>query len=113
MQKGNLVTALIIIAVVVIAIYALTRSNANTDAELAKCIGSKSTLYIQTGCSACKKQENLFGTTYQYLNNTIDCLVKTQECVNKGITATPTWIINGEKSVGVRTIEKLKELTGC
>lgn len=112
MQKGNLITIIIVLAVIALAVYALTRNNGNTDVELAKCIGSKSTLYLQTGCFACQKQEDLFGDTYKYLN-VVDCLVKNQECLNKEITATPTWIINNEKIVGVQTIEKLKELTGC
>ena len=112
MQRGSLVTTIIILFVIALAIYALTRSNANTDEELAKCIGSKSALYIQTGCFACQKQEDLFGDTYKFLN-TIDCLVQKQECLDKEITATPTWIINSKKFVGIRTIEKLKELTGC
>ena len=112
MRRGNLVTALIIIAVIVLAVYAMTRNNANTDEELAKCIGSKSTLYIQKGCFACQKQEELFGETYKYLN-VVDCLVDRQKCIDKEITATPTWVINNEKLVGVRTIEKLKELTNC
>ena len=34
-------------------------------------------------------------------------------CQEAGITAYPTWEINGEKSTGVKSIEQLNELSGC
>ena len=76
------------------------------------CIGQNSELYIQLGCHACETQEELFGENYQYLNS-IDCFFEREQCIDAGITATPTWIIDGKKYIGVQNIEKLKELTGC
>jgi len=81
--------------------------------EVAKWIGEHSVLYVQTGCSHCVEQENLFGIEVKYLN-IIDCLEEgnIQKCIDAGIEATPTWIINNQKYEGVQSIEKLKELTG-
>lgn len=90
----------------------MKNNNITPEEKLAKCIGENSTLYFQTGCSACKSQEQMFGDNYQYLNK-IDCKVEIQKCIDTQITGTPTWIINGVKYPGVQSIEKLKELTGC
>lgn len=81
--------------------------------EVAKWIGGHSVLYVQTGCIHCIEQEKLFGDNVKYLT-VIDCLKEgnTQACINAGIEGTPTWIINGQKYVGVQEIETLKELTG-
>src|SRR6056297_1994728 len=67
--------------------------------EVANCIAEKSTLYIQLGCHACKKQEEIFGDNYKYLD-TVDCFYKQDKCIEKDITATPTWIIDGERYTG-------------
>lgn len=82
----------------------------DSNAELAKCIGEKATLYVQYGCSHCKTQEELFGNDLKYLK-IIDCYREQDKCQN--IRATPTWIIDEEQYLGVQSINKLKELTGC
>lgn len=79
--------------------------------EVTRYIGEHSVLYVQAGCIHCREQEDLFGVNIKYLN-IVDCLKDTQECINLEIERTPTWIINGQKYVGVQSIEELKELTG-
>lgn len=81
--------------------------------EQAKWIGEHSVLYVQLGCSHCKEQEDLFGINVKYLN-IIDGIKaeNRQKFIDAGITNVPTWIINGQKYVGVQPIEKLLELTG-
>src|SRR3989344_4372939 len=88
---ANLIIAMIIIVLAIIVID--YNSNKNTDAELAKCIGSKSVLYSRTGCPACKTQEDLFGNGYKYLTK-VDCLTAPEKCMLEIITATPTWVID-------------------
>ena len=139
MKKNTLITILIILGVIVLAVILLNKPSApTTDAETAKCIGENSVLYIQLGCHACKLQEDMFGDNYQYLNK-VDCFYEKDKCLNvetsnnpgiikkffcwvgiskcpvktMGITATPTWIIEGESYEGVQDIEALKGLTGC
>jgi len=114
---NTLVTIAIIVAVLSFSIYILIKDNTNPSQiteELAICIGQNSELYVQTGCSACKIQEDLFGSNIQYLNMT-DCFIQgeRQICVDKNIEVTPTWIIKNEEYRGVQSIEKLKSLTGC
>ncbi len=112
MKKGNLMTLLIILAVIILAFWILRKPSSQVDEQTAICIGQNSELYIKLGCSACRVQEEMFGNNFKYLNST-DCFYDVEKCINVGITATPTWIINDEKIVGVQSIEKLKELTGC
>jgi hypothetical protein len=112
-----LVTVGIITLVLAFSAYIIIKDNAPSSIlteELAKCIGANSELYIQTGCPACQRQEELFGEHIQYINST-NCFLQEnrQICIDKNIEATPTWIIEGEKYKGVQSIEKLKELTGC
>lgn len=118
MKKEQLITALVIgivLLLVGIIIYfkftgfAITENNINEN--IAKYIGEHSVLYVQLGCHACEVQKELFGNSYQYLT-TIDCLTDTQSCIDAEIEATPTWIIDNQKYVGVQSIERLKELTG-
>lgn len=112
-KKMRVITIIIILLVIALSTYIITsKPKTKTTKEIAKCIGEKSTLYIQVGCSACKYQEEMFEENYQYLN-TIDCFYDTQTCIDKEIQGTPTWEINGKKYLGAKSIDKLKELTGC
>ncbi len=105
-----LILGIIIISIILIILS--LKGNGDTPKALAKCIGENSELYVQLGCGACEVQEKMFGENYQYLN-IIDCAYDRQECMNIGITRTPTWIIKGGKYEKVQAIDKLKELTGC
>ena len=117
MKRDKLITIGIIILILVIAagiIYWKNNPPSQTTDDLAKCIGQNSLLYVQTGCSHCADQEALFGDSVKYLNM-IDCInpENQQKCIDAGIQGTPTWIINNQSYIGVQTIAKLKELTGC
>jgi hypothetical protein len=112
MNKKSWITKIVILAVVILVIIILTRSSNGSTEELAKCIGENSELYIQLGCHACESQEDMFGENYQYLT-TIDCFYNQEECIDKEIKGTPTWIINGQEYLGSKSIEELKNLTGC
>lgn len=116
---SRIVSILIIVGLVFIGILIINyKKNGPNDLEsleeTAKCIGNRSTLYIQLGCHACEIQEEKFGDSFKYLN-VIDCYKQEnrQECIDKPIRATPTWFIKGEEYLGVQSIDKLKELTNC
>ena len=111
-KKRTLIIIAILIAAILVIIFTNKGSSVSATDQLAKCIASKSVVYIQTGCSACKAQEDLFGDSYQYIND-IDCVTDRSSCEEAGITATPTWVINNQKYVGVQYLDRLKELTGC
>ena len=110
MKKRSVITIIIVLAVIILAVIVLSRSHPDISEETAKCIGENSLLYTQKGCHACEYQKDLFGENYQYLN-IIDCWLEQEMCL--GIKGTPTWSINGQKYLGAKSIEELKELTGC
>jgi flagellar basal body-associated protein FliL len=106
------ITILIFVLIAVIAYFAIVRQNYDTSEEIAKCIGEKSILYVQLGCSHCQTQEEMFGENVQYLT-IVDCFYEYEKCANKNIASTPTWIINHRNYEGVLSIDKLRELTKC
>lgn len=110
MKNNNLITIIIILVVILIAIIILNKPKDNVDEQTAICIGSKSILYIQLGCHACDIQEEMFGKNYKHLN-VVDCFYEKNKCLE--ISATPTWLINGQYYKGVQSIDNLKLLTGC
>lgn len=119
-MKNKILTISTIILILIIASGIIYWKNNTTftikdlpSEEVAKWIGDHSVLYVQTGCSHCKDQEDLFGGNIKYLN-IVDCIDEEnrKKCIDEGIESIPTWIINGQKYVGVQSIEKLKELTG-
>ena len=116
-KKSSVATVLVIAVILIVAIVIIyLRSNSSgggVSADLAKCIGAHSQLYVQLGCEFCAKQEAIFGnSSYQYLNST-DCFYNEALCNQLGIQGTPTWIVNGTKYLGVQSIDQLKQLTGC
>lgn len=109
-NKNRIITAGIILAIIIIAYFSLRSPTPETDEEIIQCIGKKATLYTQEGCSHCLTQKNLFGENSIYINE-IDCTANWNQCQN--IRGTPSWTINNEQYLGVQSIEKLQELTGC
>lgn len=111
--KNNLITLSIIILIIIASLVFLsTKKTPEISEETAKCIGEKTILFTQLGCTHCEAQKELFGDNIKYLN-IIDCFYKNSECSKNNITAVPTWKINDNYYKGTKTIEELKELTGC
>jgi len=111
-MKKIYISLLVIFAVIIFSALVLMKPSPETDEEVAKCIGENSVLYVQLGCHACKTQEELFGDNYKQLN-VVDCYFDRETCLEKGIEATPTWIIGEKRYEGTQTMEQLKELAGC
>jgi hypothetical protein len=108
--KSNLITAGIILAIMLIVFFSLKSKPAPvTDAEILECIGEKSTLYVQLGCTHCKDQKEILGNLTYF--EIIDCFQEGEKC--KDITRIPSWEIKRKIHEGVKSIEELQELTGC
>ena len=109
MERNDWITILIILGVIILSIIILNKPNPEISEEIVKCIASNSTLYVSNNCPHRKNQIKMFGKYAKYLN-VIDCSKDFDKCLNAGIMAVPTWIINGKKHTGVQSIEKLKKL---
>lgn len=112
MKKG-LKSQLIILGIILLVlgvIFIPTKKVAETEEEIAKCIGERAILYVQLGCSHCKTQENVLGENLNYIKK-VDCFYEKEKC--SLVEATPTWEINGKYYIGVKSFNELKELTSC
>ena len=115
-MRGNtkIILALIIVIVGIVLLINYLKNNTAVDEQTAKCIASKSQLYVKEGCHYCAQQEQILGD-YLSLFNIVECTKNLQECESVlGVSfSIPTWIINSKQYVGVRSLNELKRLTRC
>jgi len=110
-KKNNIILFVIIIAIIlIISIIFYFKTNNSLDEKTARCIASKSQLYVSKTCSHCAEQKQILGDYFNYFN-IIDCLEEIEKCEN--ILAVPTWIINNKQYTGVKSLKELKRLTNC
>ena len=72
--------------------------------------------YSAYWCPNCHEQAELFGKKAYKKLSVIECArdgknSQTELCIEKGIKGFPSWEINGEIFLGVKTLEELSELT--
>lgn len=111
-NKKWVLVGIVVLIVIVIIFIGFFNSNGNYDDEVISCIASRAKLYTTPTCSVCAVQKEDLG---KYLDKfeIIDCAVEREICVEKDISKVPAWEVDGEFFVGKRSIEQLKELTGC
>jgi len=111
-RKSNIIMICLVIAIilVIMGIEYLQGDWFNGQDQVLRCIAKSSTLYVSKTCSHCAEQKLILGDGLRHFE-IVDCLDTPSEC--QDINRIPTWKINGEYYVGKRTIEQLKELTGC
>lgn len=90
----------------------------NPDA-FAKCLAEKkAVMYGSYLCPHCDDQRKLFGASFRYVAY-VECSVPgsrqvTFPCMAEQIRYTPTWIFqDGERRVGLQSLEALSQKTGC
>lgn len=126
MSKRNMATVIIFAAGAILAIYVYIANSpppAHKYDALAKCIANTSTtFYGAFWCPHCREQETRFGTGADYLpyhecskpDGAPGTAGELQSCIDAGIQNYPTWVFpDGTNLVGVQTVEKLAEKTGC
>ncbi len=81
---------------------------------LAKCLDEKGAkFYGSPTCPWCTKQKEIFGQAVEYLPY-VDCAEKRDECEAANVGGVPDWRFpDGSQQLGMLTIEKLAELSGC
>lgn len=92
--------------------------DSSPEVRLAKHLASiGATMYGTYWCPHCSTQKKLFGDAFQYVNY-VDCDPKAPKnadaslCLKKGIKVYPTWEINGQRYIGVKSLEELSYLSG-
>ena len=81
--------------------------------RFAKCLSEKRIiLFINEGCSYCAKQKEIFGNSIGYID-IVRCEEYGGSCTENEVDGVPTWLINEKKYVGVQSLERLSELSGC
>ena len=91
--------------------------------EFAQCLTKKGwAMYSSFTCSACRAQMDLFGQASTYLK-LVECNphapdTQVQQCLEKKIRHTPTWLLekNGteiKRFKGYKKLKDLASLTGC
>lgn len=113
-RDTNIIIFLIAAVVaIILVIYGIKNINTvNPQEQLMKCIAEKSFIYSSSICTHCKEQKDILGDYYKYFNE-VDCFKTPQKCIDDNIDATPTWVINKKRYVGVKTLKELKDLSGC
>ncbi len=85
----------------------------SSSPEFAECITNSGAVFYGTSwCSHCNAQKELFGDTIEEIEF-VDCDLNKDLCSMAGVTAYPTWIINGEKHLGTQPLQTLAQLTEC
>lgn len=104
-----------ILAVLFVAKIALTGGpveNPGLD-SFAQCLtDSGLVMYGTEWCSYCKKQKELFGDSFRFVDY-VDCDKDGESCTREGIKGFPTWKISGESYPGVKSFDVLGSLSGC
>ncbi len=102
-----------IILLAIAGIFYLKNITKETPGEKTmKCIASKAVLYSSSTCGHCKTQKEILGNYFSLFKN-IDCFYEIEKCNEADISSYPTWVIDGKQYTGVKSIQKLAELTWC
>jgi hypothetical protein len=89
----------------------------------AKCLNQNGMkMYGQYTCGVCKKQKELFGSSFNYIGE-IECHPRgenpqTQLCLERDIQKTPTWLLEKDGEIverleGFQSLEALSGVSGC
>ena len=81
------------------------------ETALAKCLsGKNAVMYGAKKCSDCKKQKDIFGNGFKFVNY-VECNGNMGKC--QELRVVPAWEINGKILYGVKSLEELRLLTVC
>lgn len=90
-----------------------TSSSQSQEITIAKCLSAEGAiLYGASWCTYTQKQIASFGDGYQYLSY-VECTEQASLCKEKGISAYPTWIIDGSRYQGYRVPTAIGAIAGC
>lgn len=81
--------------------------------DFARCLSEKgAVMYGTYWCSHCNAQKREFGDSFRLVNY-VECSVEKNKCIDDGIEAFPSWIIDGKLYKGKQSLSKFSSLTNC
>ena len=120
MDKKSISTFIILIAVVITIIlfinYLKKDDNSNASKEEMLCIAENSKLIVSVTCGHCTDQKKILKDNLEDYENyfeLLEILENPELWEQYNLIGVPTWVINEKTYPGVKSIKKLKELTGC
>jgi glutaredoxin len=118
-KKEILVFIVIIIAIsLIISVILLfnhkDQGTCSINEKIINCIASKSILIASPTCPHCAEQKQILGGNITCFNVIETTDSNSTEIINKyKIVGVPAWIIDEKVNYGVKTLDELKQLTGC
>ncbi|MAG45447.1 MAG: hypothetical protein CMH63_01595 [Nanoarchaeota archaeon] len=112
MKKNLVMLSVVILIIAIILLITYLKPDNDTPTEAIDCIASQSELYVLKTCGHCATQKLILKEHLDKFN-VIECSENRDLCKEKDITGVPTWIINGEKYSGKKSLKELKTLTEC
>lgn len=115
MKKKSIVYIVIIIGLILFGIYGTIKwiTAPGKYDRFARCLTSKGiTMYGTDWCPYCKKQKAMFGKSFKYVNY-VNCDFEKAKCNAAGVRGYPTWVIEGKKYHGIRSLTELAMLSNC
>ncbi|MBW3019594.1 hypothetical protein KY329_05415 [Candidatus Woesearchaeota archaeon] len=111
------ILALIVLGVIFATLISTEPEPPKNLDDFAQCLtDAGATFYGASWCGHCKEQKQSFGDSLQYVNY-VECAEgtgQTEECIEAGIHAYPTWrFADGSEAMGFQDHKTLAEKTGC
>ncbi len=110
--RSNLIMILLIFLIIGTIVAIESIKGAVEDTGALKCISENSKLIVSKTCDYCYSQKLMLGDSIKYFE-IIDIGEHPEVWTKYNLRGVPTWIIDEEKYEGKRSVENLKEITGC
>jgi len=111
-MKKLLVITLCISILTGLSACGITREPGQFD-EFAQCMTDQGfVIYHTDACPYCKAQEAAFKGSFDLINS-VECTQSPLDCMDADIEGYPTWVFEGKKYPGKRSLSELAELSKC
>ena len=122
-DKGKLIAGGLLVALITtaatIAVYAAQTQAASprADALATHLHTTPIKMYGASWCPHCQEQKDMFGAAFAKIPY-VECspngrgTPQARACADAGIKSYPTWILDGERYLGIQTLEELAAITG-
>lgn len=107
-----MVSIVLIITFIILLVYHIKDEEQLIDKKDVYCIAENSQLVVSKTCSHCANQKIILGE-YIDLFKLIEISENQTILEEYNINSVPTWIIHNKTYVGVKSLNELKNITGC